>query len=364
MQYKFTMPTEIFFGDGIVAANADKLALGRQAFIVTGAHSGRLSGALDDVKNALDAQGAAYDIFEGIGNNPNVSQCRELGERAKSAGADFIVGIGGGSPLDAAKAVAVFAKNDITDEQLFNNDYPGGALKIAAVPTTSGTGSEVTPWSIMTWDEKKTKVSFGSRPTFPAVALLDPKYTASLPADITFDTAMDAFQHCLESLVSMRANPMSDAININALRLFKKCMPRLIKGDHQSLRERLMTVSMMGGCTIAQTGTTLMHAMGYPLTYFKGVPHGRANCMVMSAYLDEIEKHRPERLKMALTVLDMTKAGLQAYVKRGAPVSITATDEELALWAEQTSLKHPDNTTGTPPEPEHILELYKKVFAK
>ena len=362
MDFKFDMPTAAFFGRGAVEAHTDKLALGKRAFILTGANSGRASGALADVTAALDKLNTGYDIFEGVGNNPNIAQCRELGASAREKGADFIIGIGGGSPLDAAKAVAVFASNDISDDELFKNKYQN-VLPIAAIPTTSGTGSEVTPWSIMTVDDKRTKISFGSHATFPSVALLDPKYTESLSKDITFDTGMDAFEHCFESLVSMRSTPVTDALNISALSIFKRCMNRLEKGDHGPIRERLMTVSMMGGMTISQTGTTLMHAMGYPLTYFKGIPHGRANCVVMPAYLNELERHCPAQLKIALTVLDMTKDELIAYVRRNVKDTVQITESELRLWAEQTSLKNPAATTGTPGDPAHLMELFREVVS-
>lgn len=315
MNFSFELPTVVRFGRGAVRENAKLLALGKRAFVVTGANSGRKSGALGDALCALSAEGVAYEVYEGIGSNPNVSACRTLGQRARAFGADFIVGIGGGSPLDAAKAIAVFAANEIDEQRLFQYGYENGVLPIAAIPTTSGTGSEVTPWSIMTDDTAKTKRSFGGTLTFPRVALLDPTYTEKLPRAITFDTGMDAFQHCFESYLSMRATPATDALCLEALKRFSHCMQPLAEGKLEGIREELMLISMLGGMAIAQTGTTLMHAMGYPLTYFHDVPHGRANSLVLPAYVAALDAYRPERLREALNALGVSKDKLCDFAR-------------------------------------------------
>ena len=121
MEFGFHFPTKIRFGRGAVQNNGAALRLGERAFIVTGKHSGRASGALADVIAALTHEKIECSVFEGIGNNPDVEQCRVVGAQARAFHADFIIGIGGGSPLDAAKAVVVFAANDIPAEQLFTN---------------------------------------------------------------------------------------------------------------------------------------------------------------------------------------------------------------------------------------------------
>ncbi len=361
IDFSFNIPTRILFSRGAVRNNAEALRLGTRAFVVTGKSSGRLSGALNDVERELDALHIAYETFEGVGNNPQVEQCRELGARARAFRADFIIGIGGGSPIDAAKAVAVFAATDIEPEMLFQNKYEH-VLPIAAVPTTSGTGSEVTPWSVLTWNKVETKQSFGGIKTFPRVALLDPSYTESLSPSVTLDTAFDAFSHCLESVISTKASPVTDALNFYALSRFGKLIKPLEHGEHSSIRDELMLVSLLGGIAIANTGTTLMHAMGYPLTYFKNVPHGRANAYVLPAYLAEVGACRPERLEVALKALGISQEELITFTKCKFPFDVKANTEELSLWATQTALKDPQKTTGVPNDTEHIRELYEMLF--
>ncbi len=362
MEFSFHFPTELCFGRGIVQRKSAALRLGARAFIVTGKHSGRASGALADVIAALTHEKIECSVFEGIGNNPDVEQCRAVGAQARAFGAEFIIGIGGGSPLDAAKAVAVFAANDIPAEQLFTNQYENGVLPIVAVPTTSGTGSEATPWSVMTWHAVKTKRSFGSRETYPRVALLDPAYTDNLPLAITRSTAMDAFTHCFESVISVKASPVTDALNFHALSRFGKLMPQLEAGDVVSLRDELMLISLLGGITISHTGTTLMHSIAYPLTYFHGTAHGLANAFVLPVYLRELAAHRPERLALALGALGMTQAELTAYAERNYPIDFTPDRTMFPLWAQQTAAQGGAHNTGTPVDAAHLETLYAEIF--
>ena len=361
MKFLFNMPTSIRFSRGAVQNNAEALRLGGRAFVVTGRNSGRLSGALSDVERQLKALKIVYETFEGVGNNPEVEQCRELGAHAREFHADFIVGIGGGSPIDAAKAVAVFGAENIEPEALFQNKYER-VLPVAAVPTTSGTGSEATPWSVLTWRKVETKQSFGGIKTFPRVALLDPGYTESLSPSVTLDTAFDALTHCLESVISTKASPVTDALNFYALSRFGALMGPLERGELAPIRDELMFVSLLGGMGIANTGTTLMHAMGYPLTYFKNVPHGRANAYVLPAYLSEVGDRRPQRLEAALNALGVSREELVSYTKRNFPLDMRLDAAELSLWAAQTVAKDPQKTTGVPNDMEHIRALYEMLL--
>jgi len=364
MKINHFMPTKVHFGRGAIMENSASLRLGHRAFIVAGSASGRRSGALDAVTEALEREGIKYDVFEGIGNNPDVEQCKFVGNEAYALGADFIIGVGGGSPLDAAKAIAVFAKNDISPERLFEYGYDNGILPIAAVPTTSGTGSEVTPYSVLTWHKIQTKRSFGGPLTFPRVAFLDPAFTDNIPLDITRDTAMDAFQHCFESVISIKSNALTDANNFHALKRFASIMPQLESGDiSPAARDELMLISMIGGMSISHTGTTMMHALGYPFTYFHNIPHGRANSMVMPVYIKEAATHRAARLRLALDALGINGLKLIDYAERNFPITVECPDDvTLMLWAEQVVKNPTVANTGVPGDAEYIYGLYKELF--
>lgn len=287
MQFKFHMPTKAYFGAGCIEKNKGELAaFGKKALIVTGGNSARRSGALDDICNTLEECNTEYLIFDKVENNPSLDTVKAGGDAARRAGAGFIIGIGGGSPIDAAKAVSVLATNNIEPVELFSNKFEHKPLPVIAVPTTAGTGSEVTPYSILMRNDLQTKSSFGNADTFPEIAFLDPHYTESMPLEITVNTAVDAFSHCMEGYLGKRSTPASDILAQEGIKLFGRCLENLRSGKiSYDSRENLLYMSMLGGMVIAQTGTTIVHGIGYNLTYFKGIPHGKANGYVMAEYL-------------------------------------------------------------------------------
>lgn len=287
MQFKFHMPTKVYFGAGCIAQNSSELsAFGRKAFIVTGKSSARDSGALADVCTSLRKRKIEYTIFDEVENNPTLDTVKAGGMEAKRTCADFIIGIGGGSPLDAAKAIAVLAANDMEPAELFSNSFGNKPLAIIAIPTTAGAGSEVTPYSVLTRSDLQTKASFGNEDTYPRIAFLDPHYTESLPLEPTVNTAVDAFSHCMEGYLSKRQTPTTDIFAMEGIGLFGSCIEGLKSGRLRfEEREKLLYASMLGGMVIAHTGTTIVHGAGYNLTYFKGIPHGKANGYLMAEYL-------------------------------------------------------------------------------
>lgn len=288
MTWNWLSPTNIFFGSGAITEKHNKMkVLGTRALIVTGqGGSADRNGSLKDIYQALADCAISWEIFREVEANPSVETVRRGAKFARETGADFIIGVGGGSPLDASKAIAVLAKNDITDEDLFAARF-NTALPIVAVPTTAGTGSEVTPYSILTYHAIENKKSIFSPLIIPAIAYIDPAYTQDIPLNITIDTAVDAYSHALEGYLAVKSNPISDLLAREALRISGAELKLLASGTspNPESRKALLYASTLAGLVISQTGTSIPHAMGYPFTYFKGVPHGRANGMLMPAYL-------------------------------------------------------------------------------
>lgn len=306
MQFKFQIGTKVFFGKGCIRENKAEFGkYGKRAVIVTGKSSGRASGALEDVTSVLNELEIQYYIYEGVENNPSLENVKEGGKKASEFEADFIIGIGGGSPLDAAKAVATLAVNDMEAIELYKNVFNRKPLPVIAIPTTSGTGSEVTPYSILTRKDMQTKMSFGNEDTFPKVAFLDATYTGSMSNDVMVNTAVDALSHAVEGYLSRRSMPVSDVIAEEAIRIFGKYIPYLLGQDlNFQVREELLYMSMLGGMVIAHTGTTIMHGMGYSLTYFKGIPHGKANGLLMKEYLEFNYPAAKEKIDHILRLLN------------------------------------------------------------
>ena len=217
---QFYMPTELITGEHCVAEHAPKLArYGKRCLIVTGGSAAARSGALRDAEEALRSQGITFTHYAGIEPNPTLASCQEGGRLANSAGAEFVLGIGGGSPLDAAKAVSVFAANPgMTEEVFYSAKWDHAPLPIVLIGTTAGTGSEVTSVSVLT-DSAGKKHSIHDRRVYAALAMGDARYTMTLPRAATLSTGIDAICHCIESYFSKKADPFSRLFSVQGVRL-------------------------------------------------------------------------------------------------------------------------------------------------
>lgn len=307
MDFSFYNPTKIIYGKDVVLKNKEIFKeFGKKAMIVTGFHSAKLNGSLGDVTQALASQGISYVVFDKVMSNPTIDIVYQGAYLARENGIDFIIGIGGGSPMDAAKAIALLAVSDVNQKDLFSGNYKG-CLPMIFIPTTSGTGSEVTQYSILTNDEAQTKTTISSSIMFPSVALLDGKYMSGLSKKTTINTTIDALSHAIESYLSKRATPISKMYAVEAIRLIKEQFNNLISYDLTlEARNSLLYASTLAGICISQTGTTAVHTMGYSLTYFKEIDHGRANGLLLGEYLKLVEKREPEAIKPVLEALGMS----------------------------------------------------------
>jgi len=337
MIFKYLLPTKVLFGKRCISENKEEIVkFGKKAFIVTGSTSGRLSGALKDVISIFNEYSIEYCIFDKVENNPTLENVAYGSKNAKDFNADFVMGIGGGSPIDAAKAIAVLVTNDIEPMELYTNKFKNKPLPIIAIPTTAGTGSEVTPYSILTRKDIETKKSFGNEDTFPKLAIMDPTYTMSLNIEVTVNTAIDAFSHGVESYLSKRSSCVSDVFARQCIKEFAAALTALQKNEMDyEARARLLYCSMLGGMAIAHTGTTIVHAIGYSLTYFRGIPHGKANGLLMKEYFKFNYPTCQAKIDDILSIM-----GLENINQFGSAMSkliksnLTFTEEELEKYAD------------------------------
>jgi alcohol dehydrogenase class IV len=188
--------------------------------------------------------------------------------------------------MDAAKAIAVLAGNDITDDELLQLKF-GEVLPMVAIPTTAGTGSEVTAAAVITFPEREAKLGFRDNKLLPRMAILDPVYTSFMPWQITADTAVDAYSHAVESYLSVIATPVSDMHARAAMEILGPQLEMLAQTEEISMesREALLLGSLLAGMAISETRVTIPHLLGYSFTIYKGIPHGRANGMIMPAFM-------------------------------------------------------------------------------
>lgn len=285
--FTYFMPTKIIFGKNCIVDNSSVFKdMGKKAYIITGKHSAKLNGSENDVKTALEKEGIEYIIFDKIEENPDIETIFAAAQKGISEKVDFVIGIGGGSPMDSAKAISCLILNNEGEPKDILFGEQKKHLPVIEVPTTAGTGSETTPFSIVTLHNEKTKSSIAQK-IFAKYAFLDAKYMENLPVGITNNTAIDSLSHLIESYMSTNSNFLSEKIAEVGLNVFKDCIPYLINRQYPfEIREKLLIASTIAGILISQSGTSIPHFLGYQLTYDKGIPHGMANGILMKAYLE------------------------------------------------------------------------------
>lgn len=368
MNFQIHFPVTVISGQNCLEKNADKWMLGRHAFIVTGKTSARKSGALNDLLPLLCRANVAYTIFDRITENPLLMTCYEGGQMAAAVGADFVIGIGGGSPIDAAKVIAAFAANPgIEPMDIFTEEkHPVPAFPIIAIPTTAGTGTEANPYGVMTLPDLEHKKSYNSPGGWPRYAFLDPRYTASLSENYTVSTALDAFAHALESFLSPKSTDFSEMMALYAAKKIWDVLKEQPYVYTLEMREALMQAACAAGIAISVTGTGFPHPLGYSITLLDGIPHGRACALFDGDYIRYNEK-TPEgaaKLSRFAEAIGSSTAELAEALPRMSGVRLTFSEEEIARRVALISgAKNYKNSPYVLSEAE-MLDIYRAHFSK
>ncbi len=283
------------FGAGALGELRD-LARGRRAVVLASEGIVR-RGTLAAVESALDVTGR----FTSIAPNPTLLACSQVAERLAACAVEVVVAIGGGSVLDTAKAFA--AQRSAPDGWLSAHLREGAPFPadfrpppILAVPTTAGTGSEVTMWGTV-WDEKTgRKYSISHPRLYPEAALVDPTLTHTLPPATTVATALDALSHAMEAIWNKGSNPVSDGLALRAIEVVPDALPRVLaQPADAAAREALAGAALLAGLASSNTRTALAHSISYPLTSELGVPHGLACSLTLPAILERVDDEKPAR---------------------------------------------------------------------
>ena len=282
--FEFFIPQNIMVGAGTMAKLpecAKKLG-GSHAMLISGPTL-RKMGIVDKAADYLKEAGMKVDIFTDVEANPSVTTVEKATEAFKEAGADFIVALGGGSPMDVAKAVGVTAKfgGSITEYEGAHK-VPGKIIPLIAIPTTAGTGSEVTAFSVITDHSRDYKLTVFSYELLPSYAILDPELLTSAPASVAAACGIDAFIHAEEAYVSTAASPFSDAMAEKAMELIGKNIRRFVaRRTDLEAAEAMLTGSLFAGIAFSFARLGNVHAMSHPVSAFFDVPHGVANAVLL-----------------------------------------------------------------------------------
>ena len=296
------IPTRVLFGVGMLNNLHQQKAIGKKAMItVSSGESMKANGYLKRVEEQLTKAGAAYSIFDEIESNPTKDTIMRGAAAARKSGCDFIVALGGGSVMDASKAIAAMATNDGDIWDYVSGGTGKGKpinispLPIIAITTTAGTGSEVDAWGVISNPDTNEKIGFGGDDRlFPVLSIVDPALMITVPPIFTAYQGFDAFLQAVECYVSKFANLMSDMYALTVIEAIGKYLARAVKnGDDIEAREKVAFANTISGMTMAASCTTSEHSLEHAMSaYHSNLPHGAGLIMISKAYFSHlIEKH-------------------------------------------------------------------------
>lgn len=287
--FSFTGAGKIVFGNGAFEQLAEQIGeLGGKKPLVVLDQNLSAAGLKERVTAYFKKAGMAIALFDKVEGEPPLELADEGAKEAASKKCDIVVGIGGGSTMDVAKAVAVIAANKgKAVDYLGLNNIPGPGLPTVMVPTTAGTGSEVTFTSVFIRKDLNKKEGMNSPYLYPDIALLDPELTLSIPPYVTATTGVDALCHAIESYTSITASPMSELVSLEAIDLISSSLRACVHngGDLES-RGQMLLGSLYAGLGLANAGVTAVHSLSYPLGGMYGIPHGLANTILLPAVMN------------------------------------------------------------------------------
>ena len=311
MNFSFYNPTRILFGAGELNNLHKQTMPGKKALLlISNGKSTKVNGSLDRTIEQLEKAGIEYAIFDKIMENPYKSVVMEGAAFAKENTCDFILALGGGAVLDASVAIAAMATNpgDLWD-YVFGGTGKAMPLKnpglpIVTIATTSGTGSEINCWGVISNPDTNEKIGFGAPELTPVLATVDPELMRTVPAKYTAYQGFDALFHNTEVMISNGVNILSEAIALSAIENITKYLPRAVRdGNDMEARERVAYGSTMAGITMQLTSTTAEHSMEHSMSaYHHNLPHGAGLIMISKAFYEFfIERHACDEqfIKMA-----------------------------------------------------------------
>ena len=334
------------------------------------------------VTDLLDAAGIAYEVYDGIKPNPTIENVTAGVEACKAAGADVIVAVGGGSPIDTSKAIATIITNpEFADVRSLEGLAPtkNPCLPIIAVTTTSGTAAEVTINYVITDVEKNRKFVCVDPHDIPIVAIVDPDMSASMPTGLCAATGMDALVHAVEGYITKGAWELTDMLHLKAIEIIGRSLRSAVAGDYAG-REAMSLGQYIAGMGFSNVGLGIVHSMAHPLSAVYDIPHGKACAMLLTAVLKfnapaTREKYREIARVMGVRNVDAMdeatyrQAAIDVIQKLADDVGIPKSLSEAGVKREDIPFlaESAFNDACTPGNPrdaslEEIIGIYESIF--
>lgn len=301
MFYEVWLPNKVEVGAGIIKKLGEQLKE-RKVFVVTYKSGIRSSAIVKKLTDILDVNEISYVLYKGIKPDPDI-QCIDDGVKlCRQENCDLVLGIGGGSTLDAAKCIALMVNNQgsVREYQMGLKSFTEKSLPVYAVPTTSGTGSEATKVAVISNAEAGVKRSLAHPYMIPEYALIDPELSISLPKELTYSTGLDALSHAVESFCSLNANPVTEAFSLKAMELIINNLEIAVKcPENLEARENMAVGSFLGGVAL-NAGVGAVHILAQPLGAVYGVSHGNACAILLPVVMKMNYKYCIDKfIKMA-----------------------------------------------------------------
>ena len=384
----FLVPSKILSGVGAInELGANIEGKGSKALIVTDPFMIKF-GNVAKVTAALEAHHIDYTVFDGVTGEPSDKMVSAGVEAYKNNGCDFLIALGGGSPMDTAKSIGVMVAsgaNKISDcmHKTINVNVP----YLVAVPTTAGTGSEATQFTIINDTENNVKMLLAGPSVLPALAVVDPAFTMTAPPSVTANTGVDALCHAVEAYTSRKAQPLSDTFALSAIKRIHKNLPICYAdGKNEQARMQMALGATEAGIAFNNSSVTIVHGMSRPIGALFHVPHGLSNAILLPACMEfAIQENTARFAEIARLMgvadentadMDAAKAFVAEVTRFCKELGIPSTEEVLAkggftkddFFAQLDKMATDALDSGSPantmrqPSKEDIIAIYKKVF--
>ena len=286
----FNIPTKIIFRKGVSELiNEEIPSRYSNILFVTDKTISEKTNIVEKIQKVLKNRNVF--LFDEIEENPSISTIENGTTIAQECNTDLVIGIGGGSSMDAAKGIALLVQNPLSlNKYLSGHKVEKDTLPIICIPTTSGTGSEVTPYAVFSDHEDQSKKAVAHKKLFPIISFLDPELTYSMPKNVIISTGLDAFTHSVEAYLSNLSFDLNDQLALNSIKTIIDNLEKASKHKEAAM-DKMAYASMLAGISITHASTILPHIMGYPLTVFHNIPHGLANAILLPAFIDYLKEN-------------------------------------------------------------------------
>jgi alcohol dehydrogenase class IV len=381
--FSFRVAGEIQFGVGSIRRLGEMVrkAGGSKVLLVVDPGFAK-RGPVEEITGALEKEGIEWVRFDEVEPEPRIETADRCAEVARKAACNFVLGIGGGSAMDTAKAAAILATNGGKGRDYQGlNKVPRPGLPKGMVPTTAGTGSEVTFTAVFINEDEKKKAGINSPFLYPEISVLDPALTLGLPPAITASTGMDALTHAVESYTSKMASPISEMFSAEAIRRIGRSLRRAVEnGADLSARSDMLLGSFLAGVGLANAGVTAAHSLAYPLGGMFRVPHGVANAMLLPPVMAFNAGWAPERFARiaewlgedttGLSVTEAAQRSVEAVKLLARDIQIPQRLSDLGIPADTLSpmaeealkVTRPLENNPRPLGQREAIQIYREIF--